>query len=203
MEKVNKLNNPLCRRCKLLFLGYGKNETKLIDFLIEKKCEVWHTSDKVVSFAGFDLIISFGYRHIIKKDTLNTAKRPIVNLHISYLPYNRGAHPNFWSFYEETPSGVTIHHIDEGIDTGDIIYQKKVQFSSDEITFKQTYNRLINEIEQLFIENADNIIEGNYTPVKQLIKGTYHKVSDLPIDFNGWNSQISEEIKRLKMCCSR
>ena len=49
---------------------------------------------------------------------------PIVNLHKAYLPYNKGAHPNFWSFAENTPSGITIHVIDSGIDTGNIIYRK-------------------------------------------------------------------------------
>ena len=40
----------------------------------------------------------------------------------------QGAHPNFWSFYDNTPSGVTIHLIDAGIDTGDVLYQKKLIF---------------------------------------------------------------------------
>ncbi|MCL0081308.1 hypothetical protein M1N64_03665 [Peptococcaceae bacterium] len=42
-----------------------------------------------------------------------------INLHISFLPWNRGADPNFWSFIENAPVGVSIHYLDEGIDTGD------------------------------------------------------------------------------------
>ena len=38
-------------------------------------------------------------------------------MHISYLPFNRGAHPNYWSFKDNSPKGVTIHFIDNGIDT--------------------------------------------------------------------------------------
>src|SRR5690606_23646870 len=44
----------------------------------------------------------------------------------SYLPYNRGAHPNVWSIVEETPAGVTLHYVDAGIDTGDIVAQREV-----------------------------------------------------------------------------
>ncbi len=44
---------------------------------------------------------------------------------MGYLPFNRGAHPNFWSFMEKTPSGVTMHEINSGIDKGKIIVQKK------------------------------------------------------------------------------
>ena len=72
-----------------------------------------------------DLIVSFGYRHILRSDFINKCGCPIANLHISYLPFNRGAHPNFWSFYDDTPSGVSIYLIDEGIDTGPILFQKK------------------------------------------------------------------------------
>ena len=45
---------------------------------------------------------------------------------MSFLPYNRGSHPNFWSFIDDTPKGITIHEIDEGADTGNIVFQKKI-----------------------------------------------------------------------------
>lgn len=83
---------------------------------------------------------------------------PIINLHISYLPGNRGAHPNFWSFYDETPSRVSIHLIDTGIDTGPILFQKYVDFNQDEKAFSQTYKKLVIEIEKLFIENIQKEI---------------------------------------------
>ena len=54
--------------------------------------------------------------------------KKIINLHISYLPYNKGAHPNFWSFADNTPSGVTIHEVNENLDSGNIIFQKKIEF---------------------------------------------------------------------------
>ena len=51
---------------KILFLGYGKDQTILIDELIRIGCKVDWTADKHFSASGYDLIISFGYRHIIK-----------------------------------------------------------------------------------------------------------------------------------------
>ena len=122
---------------------------------------------------------------------------PIINLHISYLPWNKGAHPNFWSFYDCTPAGITIHLIDEGIDTGPIIYQRYVNFEKGELTFKQTYDRLIKEIEKLFIANINNIITGKYTTKKQRREGSYHEKSELPKAFRGWNSDIEEEVRYL------
>jgi methionyl-tRNA formyltransferase len=143
------------------------------------------------------LAISYGYRHILKKSIIESSDAPIINLHISYLPWNRGAHPNFWSFFDCTPSGVSIHLVDEGVDTGPILYQRYVNFSRDQVTFSQTYNQLILEIELLFKENLREIISGTYNPIPQRRKGTYHKAADLPSDFSGWDSNIQDEVRRL------
>ena len=52
-----------------------------------------------------------------------------------------GQDPNLWSFIEDTPKGVTIHEIDEGIDTGDIIFQKEIVLNSNE-TLASSYEKL-------------------------------------------------------------
>ena len=59
------------------------------------------TSNTLIN--NFDLIISYGYNKIINERYLKKLIRPPINLHISYLPYNRGSHPNFWSFVDKTP----------------------------------------------------------------------------------------------------
>ena len=83
------------------------------------------------------------------------------------------------------------------MDTGPILFQKKTQFE-DEKTFIETYDRLFNEIENLFIENIDLIISKKWIAKKQVEKGTSHLVKDLPKEFKGWQSSIAHEIKRLK-----
>jgi methionyl-tRNA formyltransferase len=194
ISNVGQVDNP---RKRILFLGYNSEQTKLIDVLISANCEVWHTEDKIDSTQGYDFVVSYGYRHILKKATLESSNAPIINLHISYLPWNRGAHPNFWSFFDCTPSGVSIHLIDEGVDTGPILYQRYVNFTKEQNTFAQTYKQLHLEIETLFIENLDEIIQGTYTITPQRRKGTYYTVSDLPKEFSGWDVDIQEEIRRL------
>ena len=196
-QSLNELNIVKNSIAKVLFLGYGKNQTKIIDALISENCSVWHSEEKIQTAKGFDLVVSFGYRHILNKEVIHSSSAPIVNLHIAYLPYNRGAHPNFWSFYDGTPSGVSIHLIDEGIDTGPILFQKYVSFSDHEISFTQAYNRLIEEIENLFIDNLTAIVNKKYKAIPQRRKGTYHELADLPKEFNGWGSIISDEIIRL------
>jgi methionyl-tRNA formyltransferase len=194
VELVSQVASP---RLKILFLGYAPDQTSLISELAEANCEIWHTDKIIESTEGFELVVSYGYRHILKKDVINSSSAPIINLHISYLPWNRGAHPNFWSFFDSTPSGVSIHVIDEGVDTGPIIYQRYVNFTKNESSFSKTYKRLVAEIELLFKENIEEIISLGFTAVPQRRRGTYHRVSDLPIDFAGWDSEIQTEVVRL------
>ncbi|TWC57219.1 formyl transferase-like protein [Pseudomonas sp. SJZ080] len=194
VELVSQVASP---RLKILFLGYAPDQTSLISELAEANCEIWHTDKIIESTEGFELVVSYGYRHILKKNVINSSSAPIINLHISYLPWNRGAHPNFWSFFDSTPSGVSIHLIDEGVDTGPIIYQRYVNFTKNETSFSKTYKRLVAEIELLFKENIEEIISLGFTAVPQRRRGTYHRVSDLPIDFAGWDSEIQTEVVRL------
>ena len=181
----------------ILFLGYTENETSLIKELRKKGCKLTHENKKIYDAEDYDLVISFGYRYIINKKILERTSAQFINLHMSYLPWNKGAHPNFWSFYESTPSGVTIHLIDSGIDTGPIIFQKYINFEENEKTFQDTYNKLKKELEKLFIKNMDIILSLNFPFYKQISKGTFHKKEDLPIEFRGWHVNIKDEINRL------
>jgi len=73
-----------------------------------------------------DLAISVLFRNMLRKPFLDLFPKGCVNLHPAFLPYNRGNYPNVWSIVEKTPAGVTLHYIDEGLDTGDIIAQQEV-----------------------------------------------------------------------------
>ena len=179
---------------KILFLGYNNKETKLINFLKKSGHSVVHSKEEIDDFSFFDLVISFGYKFIVKKTYLETLKRPILNLHISYLPFNKGAHPNFWSHFNNTPSGVSIHEIDSGIDTGPIAFQKIVNLD-EAYTLKESYKILLKEIEDLFINNFKEIEDFNYKKITPNEFGTFHKKSELP-EWASWDMTINEIKKK-------
>ena len=184
----------------VLFLGYDSSKTKIIEHIEKLGVKVIHEDKKEIEETKFqesDLAVSFGYRYLLSESIIEKYS-PIINLHISYLPYNRGSLANFWSFYDQTPSGVSIHLIDKGIDTGDILYQKKLEFDVKKMSFRQTHNILLEEIENLFINNISQILSLNFPQKKQEHKGSYHHSKDFPSQFNGWDTNIYEEIKRLK-----
>ena len=187
---------------KILFLGYNSKETKIIDKLKDnKKLQIFNTKKKIKlkDLENINQLISFGYKHIISEDIIKKNKN-MVNLHISYLPYNKGAHPNFWSFAENTPSGVTIHKIDKGLDTGKIIFQKLLDFdlinNRKRLTFTNTYSILISEIENLFIKNMKNILNKDYYEFDQIGDGSSHHADELPGILRSWNQNIFSTVKK-------
>ena len=185
---------------KILLLGSNSDYQKdILDFLERKNNKVKFYSKKIsaddTKLNEFDFLISFGYRYIISEAVLNKFKPNAINLHISYLPWNRGADPNLWSFIEDTPKGVTIHEIDEGIDTGDIIFQKEIVLNTNE-TLASSYEKLQSEIVKLFKENWFKIVSNDFKRLKQSGRGSFHSISDgrkflqsLPL---GWNTKVSD-----------
>jgi methionyl-tRNA formyltransferase len=100
--------------------------------------------------------------HSIPQEILTAVHYCALNLHISYLPCNRGADLNIRCFVE-APRGVSIHRIDEGIDTGDILVQKRVYFPVNS-SLCERYNILQGEIQHLFKQNRNKIKTGHSIP---------------------------------------
>ena len=123
------------------------------------------------------LSIFFGY--VLSKEIIDLFPLGIVNLHPSYLPYNRGTYPNVWSIVEGTPSGITLHYIDKGIDTGDIIAQKEVSVEWTD-TGETLYRKLERASVVLFREQWPLIREGKEQRTSQSgMEGTYHPTQDV------------------------
>jgi len=187
---------------KVLFLGY--EDCRILRFL--KKQKRWNSffrSEKIsseeISEINPDLVVSYGYRHILKSDAIAQCRDRIINLHISYLPWNRGADPNLWSILEGTPKGVSIHMLDEGIDTGDILFQKKVTFKDSE-SLSSSYDILQEEIQDLFIKNWPSISQANFRKIRKkqdLSLGSFHLKKEgqkilRDLSIKSWDLTVSE-----------
>ncbi len=127
---------------------------------------------------GFDFGVSYRYRHIIRKQTIDWLAGRLINLHISYLPWNRGADPNLWSFLTQTPSGVSIHLIDEGIDTGGILLRETVEHTLAFDTLHSTYERLDKAITRMFCDNTEALLLERISPFQPEGEGSFHSLAD-------------------------
>lgn len=183
-------------------------DSPLQSILMEKGHKVYCMESKIgpdfLKTKAFDFLISYGYCFILSEEFLSYfGPKNVINMHISYLPYNRGNDPNFWSLYDGTPSGVTIHYLDKGIDTGDIIVQRRVDFDPERDTLNSSYKKLSQAIVALFVEHMDAILSGGISSKKQPHRGTYHNTRDkeelfnyLRQDYpNVWDTPISRVVK--------
>lgn len=181
---------------RVLFLG--PPDSPLIAGLRSAGDEVFATGEPLdvehLDDLNPDFLVSYGYRHILRKPVLDRFPARAVNLHISFLPFNRGADPNLWSILEGTPRGVTIHYLDEGIDTGDIIAQRRVEFSSVD-TLRTSYGKLQAAIVELFGEQWPAIRAGTCDRQSQTGSGTFHRAKEIErvrhLLVDGWDTPIA------------
>ncbi|OOE32065.1 formyl transferase [Salinivibrio kushneri] len=141
-----------------------------------------------------DLLVSMSFNQILKKSIIDYAPLGFINCHAGALPFYRGRNPLNWALINGDSSfGITVHYVDEGIDTGDIIEQRLYP-----ITRKDNYGTLLNKaiIECANVlysaiirisKNAVNVIkQKDIHPV-----GSYfgiRKFGDEIIDFN-WSAE--------------
>jgi len=72
-----------------------------------------------------DLFVSMSFNQIFKNKVINLPKYKTINCHAGKLPYYRGRNVLNWVLInDEKEFGITVHYVDQGIDTGDIILQK-------------------------------------------------------------------------------
>lgn len=125
-----------------------------------------------------DFIISAGFDHLVPQEILEVPSKGALNLHPSYLPYNRGKSPNVWPIVEDTPAGVTLHRMDAEFDTGAIIAQRRVETEFSD-TGKALHQRLEDAQFELFTDTWPKI---EYGDVKQIPQdeaaGNYHSKAD-------------------------
>ena len=124
------------------------------------------------------IFISLEYEKIIKVNKFKS--KELFNFHFSLLPKYRGCHTNFLQVYNgEKYSGVTLHKINNGIDTGDIIDQKKFKIKLNDTAY-DNYLMLMKYSLILFKKNINKILKLNYKFKKQnLSKGKYYKRSSV------------------------
>ena len=119
---------------KFIYSKFFKNSIK--NFLKTEKITQIKLSESINNKSSLkliksfhpDLLVSILGNQIFKKDLISLAPKGCINLHTALLPKYRGLMPTFWVLKNnEKYTGVSVFFVDEGIDSGPIILQKKIE----------------------------------------------------------------------------
>lgn len=106
-----------------------------------------------------DLLVSILGNEIFKKKLIELAPKGCLNLHTALLPEYRGLMPTFWVLrYGEKETGVSVFFVDEGIDSGPIVVQKRIAINGNS---QEKLIRRTKKIGMEAIAEAIDLIETN------------------------------------------
>ncbi len=131
-----------------------------------------------------DLLISIAGNQIFKKQLIDLAPKGCLNLHTALLPKYRGLMPSFWVLKnDEKETGVSVFFVDEGIDSGPILVQKRIRIEEG-----MTQEQLIRKSKKV---GMDAIIES----INLIYTGTYELIPNPESDKTYYRFPKKEDIR--------
>ena len=133
-----------------------------------------------------DLLISIAGNQIFKKSLIELAPNGCLNLHTALLPKYRGLMPTFWVLKNnESHTGISVFFVDEGIDSGPILVQKKIKIEN------RTQEELIQYTKKL---GMDAIIEA----IEKIQRGGYELMPNSNEESTYFSIPTREDVKEFK-----
>ena len=168
-------------RYTFLFIKNKFNKKKSVNVTLKKYgIPILHIKDDINSEKNLckirdfkpDLLVSIAANRIFKKHLIELAPKGCLNLHTALLPKYRGLMPSFWVLKnDETHTGVSVFFVDEGIDSGPILIQKKIEIGDKSWSELIKHSKRIGM--QAILEAIELIHSGNY----KLIENDHRKMS--------------------------
>jgi len=146
-------------------------------------------SRQLFADSGAELYLSMSFNQIIKKELIEAPPKGFINCHAGALPNYRGRNILNWALINDAEDfGITVHYIDEGIDTGDIIVQENFPIT-DEDNYNTLLNRSYESCSDLLEKAVDKIIAGKVVRIKQetLGEGFYCGMRGPGDEYIEWN----------------
>jgi methionyl-tRNA formyltransferase len=157
---------------------------------------------KKISMIEPDLCVIAHFERLIKKDLLKIPRFGFINLHPSLLPYYRGMAPQHWPIINgEKETGVTVHYVDEGTDTGNIIVQRKITLTND-MYVSDLQKKWIPIYHEIVVDAIKLICAGADTVVQSDLKGSYYgklKENQCYIDISGSVARAFNMVRGLSL----
>lgn len=173
-EAFKKISTDDTLEIEFIVLRYDKQDEVLMHLAEESGIPVeLHTDINSEEFLnrikeyGAELFVSMSFNQIFKKSLINLPIYKTINCHAGKLPFYRGRNILNWVLInDEREFGITVHYMDEGIDTGDIILQKTYPIT-DEDDYGTLLERAYNGCAELLYQAIKNIQENRVNVICQ------------------------------------
>ena len=143
-----------------------------------------------------DLFMAVGYTNLLKPQLVAVPRLLAANFHASLLPAYRGRHPVFWALRNgERWAGLTVHAMDNGLDTGAILYQVRVRTRRRD-SVAMLYDRIIDQSVSLVSQLLDDLGRDALAPMPQGSAGASYYSSTTEEDFRLDWSRDAEKLRR-------
>ncbi|MAD58089.1 MAG: formyl transferase [Porticoccus sp.] len=137
-----------------------------IPFFVEKNINSDKFLDTISDFT-VDIHVSMSFNQIFRQKLINQPSLGTINCHAGKLPYYRGRNILNWALInDEKEFGITVHYMDKGIDTGDIITQSLLPID-DQDTYKTLLVRAYEGCANILYESLKKIQSGTARRIKQ------------------------------------
>lgn len=134
-------------------------ESRGIDVLIHPNVNADDFFERMKSYQ-IDLLVSMSFDQIFRSRLLEYPKYHAINCHAGKLPFYRGRNILNWALInDEREFGITVHYIDTGIDTGDIIEQRTYPIADDD-TYQTLLSTAHRECPEVLASAVEQIING-------------------------------------------
>jgi folate-dependent phosphoribosylglycinamide formyltransferase PurN len=164
-------------------VGITPNDfASLPEFIHARGLKVIHCTDpnsrefvEEVRRLGVDLIVVAAFSRILKNALIHAARIACINVHPSLLPKYRGPEPYYWVLAnQEKTTGVTVHHMSEQLDSGDIILQRELEIRPNENETSLT-NHCSEIAARILCEAIENLLTGSAPRIPQnSAQGSYY-----------------------------
>jgi len=146
-----------------------------------------------------DIFVVVAYGQIVPKEVLLIPPLGCVNIHASILPKYRGAAPMQRAILNgDSETGVTIMYMDEGMDTGDMIYQERIAIEESDI-FADLQSKMMTLSCECIIKALGQIESGTAAREQQdNTKATYAPMLTKEDGLINWNSPTSKILNQVR-----
>lgn len=128
---------------------------------------------------ALDLGVLAWWPNIIKQPLLSKPRLGFINTHPSLLPSNRGKHYNFWAIVEQAPFGVSLHMVNDDVDSGDIIAQMPIPYGWED-NGETLYLKATEAMVRLFRDTYPIVRTLDFRRQQQDLRlGSFHRAAEL------------------------